>query len=119
MIARRADRSTELPRVQAPAVPSPNVQVRKLSPLGSRTRVVVETKDRAATFLGADPALVSELMRVAQQIAHELQSRAGGGRIRMDAPVDAKGALRIELSAPAENSEAEPSERRRREPRGE
>jgi hypothetical protein len=37
----------------------------------------------------------------------------------MDAPVDAKGALRIELSAPAENSEAEPSERRRREPRGE
>jgi hypothetical protein len=115
--------SSELSDVQAPAASpaaaSPNVQVRKLSPLGSRTRVVVETKDRAATFLGADPALVSELMRVAQQIARELQSRAGGARIRMDAPVDGNGALRIEISAPAESFEAEPVERGQREPRGE
>jgi hypothetical protein len=112
--------TSALPRADAsafPAVESSRLQVRKLPPLGTRSRVVVETKDRSATLLGAAPALLAELMRTAQQIARDLQSRAGGGRVRMDVPVDAPGALRIEVSAPDENIEAEPVGQR--EPQGE
>ena len=112
--------TSALPRADVRALPpveSSNLQVRKLPPLGARSRVVVETKDRSATLLGAAPALLAELMRAAQQIARDLQSRAGGGRVRMDVPVDSPGALRIELSAPDENLEAEPVGQR--EPQGE
>ena len=92
-------------------VETPSVQARKLLPVGSRSRVVVETKDRAASLIGADPELISELVRVAQQVARELHARTGSCRIRMDAAADAKGALRIEVSSPsAPNAEArEPS----------
>jgi hypothetical protein len=108
-----------LPRARSRAATEPNegVRVRTLPALGSRTRMVVEARDPAATLATADPGLLSELMRTAREVARDLHARTGRCRIRMETRADAPGGLRIELSAPLQETEKAPSRPGRRDPK--
>ena len=86
-----------------------SVRARKLASAGAAERAVVETTDETTSFATADPAAVTELVRLAQRVAREMQLRSGSCRIRMDARTGESGGLRFELSAPADADAPEKS----------
>jgi hypothetical protein len=86
----------------AAVVETASVRARILPSAGAGERTVVETRDETLTFATADPAVVAELVGLAQRVAREMELRAGSCRIQMDARTGESGGLRLELSAPAD-----------------
>lgn len=77
---------------------TPRVRAQRMPSTGSLERIVVEAVSPQASLIDADAELLAELLRVAQQLARELQERSGGVRLQLDLLANESGQLRLELS---------------------
>ena len=77
---------------------TPRVRARRMPTAGTVERIVVEALSPQVSLVDAEPELLAELMRVAQQLARELQERSGGVRLQLDVLAGESGRLRLELT---------------------
>ena len=77
---------------------TPRVRARRIPTAGNVERIVVEAVSAGASFVEAEPEVLSELMQVGQKLARELQERGGGVRLQLDILAGESGRLRLELT---------------------